>query len=320
MALPRTILLVELKEQEGAFEDLLALAQSLSAGPAGITVKSSKYKDVPYVSLNLPQGLAPMSGLGDIDPVLTVVDGYLFVTNGSLSLKKEIRRRQGDPKEALGPAAYPWTQAALPAGATAAVFIDWAAQVDGLFALARAFGPMMQSFMGEMPFDLANLPSPLVFTRYMPPTWHTVRPVEGGLLTRHEAGFAFETWVGLVGLGALVAESLESAQDAALMSGQIALEEHDPAAETRGTLLELRTALSVYKLDRGTFPDALARLVEPAPNYPAGYLDGRSDLPVDVWGHAFRYARAADGASCRVWSTGEDGVDQDGAGDDVGDL
>jgi hypothetical protein len=321
MAWPRTILLIELKEEQGALEDLLALAQSLAAGSGGIAVKSSKYKDVPYVSLDLPQDLVPVSGFGDLDPVLTVVDGYLFLTNGSLSLKKEIRRRQGDAKEAFGPAAYPWTggRAALPAGATAAVYVDWAAQVDGLFALARAFGPMAQSFLGDLPFELTSLPSPLLFTRHMPPTWHTVRPLEGGLATRHEAGFAFETWVGLGGLAALVIESLESAQGASPAPVQVTVA-RVPADDTRRTLLELRTALSVYKLDHGAFPDALARLVEPAPNYPAGYLDGRDVLPVDAWGRAFRYARAADGASGRVWSTGEDGVDQDGAGDDVREL
>jgi len=84
-------------------------------------------------------------------------------------------------------------------------------------------------------------------------------------------------------------------------------------------VLELRTAITVYKLDHGAFPNALARLLEPSPSYPSGYLDGRTALPLDAWGRDYRYAIAPDGASCRVWSIGPDGVDQDGAGDDVRD-
>jgi hypothetical protein len=294
------------------------LAQALAAGLPGTEVKRSIYKDVPFVTINLPPGALSLGDLGEVTPVVAVLDGKLIVTSGSLNLKKEIRRRQGDEKEALGPASYPWTggKAVFPKEATAVLYIDWAAQVEALFGLARAFGPMMESF--NFPFDLSQLPSPLVFTRHMPPTLHVVRQVQGGLAVRHEAGFAFETWLGLAGLGALVRDQLADAGPAVLAQASPA--GSDPAAETRRTVLELRTALSVYKLDRGAFPDALAGLLEPSPSYPSGYLDGRTALPLDAWGRAYRYLRAPDGASCRVWSVGPDGVDQDGAGDDVRDL
>jgi hypothetical protein len=312
---PRTFLLVELADPDEALQSLLDFAAECEASGSELA-KASKYKDVPYVAFSMPEEVASLGDLGKLRPVVAVLDGALVVTDGALSLKKEIRRRLGDPEEALPPAAYPWSgeRFALPEGTGLVVFVDWAAQVDGLFRLARAFAPMLEQFSAELPVDLANLPSPLVFTRHMPPTLHVARPVEGGYALRHEAGFSFETWLGAAGgvhelLGARAAAlSAEPAEEPAQKP-------RDPRQETLSTLRELRTALTVYKIDRGGFPESLAPLVEPAPNYPMGYLGGLTALPADGWGQPVRYQRRA--ADYRLWSAGADGVDQDGGGDDV---
>ena len=203
-------------------------------------------------------------------------------------------------------------------GASAAFYVDWAAQLDGLFSLARAFGGMLAN--SGLPFDLTALPPSTLFTQHMPPTMHVVRVRGGGVHHRHAAGFAFETWIGGVGLARVVMDAMSGDAEPRASAAPGEPEASSPEADTRARLRDLRTALTVYKIDQGAFPDELQRLVEPTTNYPSGYLDGRATLSTDGWGRPFRYARTADGASYRVWSVGPDGVDQDGAGDDVRDL
>jgi hypothetical protein len=57
-------------------------------------------------------------------------------------------------------------------------------------------------------------------------------------------------------------------------------------------------------------------LGKPTANYPDGFL-GKEGLPKDGWGRAFQYTVLENGARYRLWSTGPDGVDQQGAGDDL---
>ncbi|MEM7307124.1 MAG: type II secretion system protein GspG [Planctomycetota bacterium] len=329
LGLPKSFLMMELRSPDGVLEEITAMAEALAQGVEGFKVRASKYKGVPYVTMTLPDEVASLGDLGTLRPTMTVLDGLLIVTNGSLSLKKEIRRRQGVEKDQLPPASYPWTRStsSFPTDSTALMYVDWAAQVDGLFGMARAFGPMISQFAGDLPFDLNNLPAPTLFTRHMPATLHTKRPVEGGMYTRHSAGFAWETWVGLAGLTANVMAVF--AGEAPVASGTVVVEpERPPAPEPAGNagldtlmvLRDLRTSLTVYKLDAGAYPGSLDGLLKSTPNYPQGFLSGARALPMDAWGRPFRYALADGGGSYRLWSMGPDGVDQDGAGDDVQDL
>jgi hypothetical protein len=232
IGLPRAFVIAELSDGETVLDDLAALMEQAAADLEGFRVKATKYKDVPYLALTLPPEIASAGDLGTLRPTLTVMDGRLLVTNGSLSLKKEIRRRQGVEKDQLPPADYPWTrpEGLFPAGTTLAIYVDWAAQVDGLFSLARTFGPMLSDFGGEFPFDLTDLPASESFTKYMPPTIHLVAPGQaGGQVTHHEAGFAFETWGGLLGLGSIIMEALSMGPASSSEAGPEA--PPDPAPE-----------------------------------------------------------------------------------------
>jgi hypothetical protein len=319
LGLPKSFLVVELRRAEAVLDDVMALF------PAGGAVEAEqrKYKDVPYVTLTLPADIATLGDLGTVRPVIAVFDGRLFVTNGTLAMKAEIRRRLGDEREQLGPADYPWTRGASALGpdVTAFVYVDWAAQVDSLLSLARSFGGALSGMAPELPFDLTNLPDSQLFTRHMPTTMHTARAVAGGVLQRHEAGFAFETWSGLVSLVGIVMEAMGEPFGPQTASAPAVAEpaspDETPDGATRDGLRALRTALTVYEIDQGALPAELQRLVEPTANYPSGYLDGKTALEPDAWGRPFRYALADGGATYRLWSLGADGVDQDGAGDDV---
>jgi hypothetical protein len=324
LGLPKTYVVIDLAEgaePDAVLADLAALAASPAvAGGVGsaLEVQLRTYKDVPYATVTLPPELSSLGDLGTLRPVIAVFDGKLFVTNGTLTLKSEIRRRLGDADDQLGPADYPWTRGedVFGPGAAAALYVDWGAQVEGLFALGRTFGGML-SGMVDLPYDLTNLPDPRLFTRHMPPTIHTVRR-GNGVAHRHEAGFAFETWIGLAGGFAMVMDELDPATGAPPTT--VALAPRDPREATQDALSDLRTALTVYKIDQGAFPTTLDRLVEPTESFPRGYLDGKTTPEPDAWGHPFRYELTEGGAAYRLWSTGADGVDQDGAGDDVSAL
>lgn len=75
----------------------------------------------------------------------------------------------------------------------------------------------------------------------------------------------------------------------------------------RQTLLETDLALQIWHRGHGEFPESLEALV-------GSVLE---TLPIDPFGKGepIRYRREADAASAKIWSIGEDGIDNDGVAD-----
>jgi hypothetical protein len=189
----------------------------------------------------------------------------------------------------------------------------------------------------DLPFDTTLLPETELLTRYHRPSVYWTRVTDDAVVSRGESSFGPETLLGLgglVGLGAAGSALLQPGQPGQPgQTGYATEQEHEvhvvaegsaqvapsPAArkdETRKTLRFLATRLAVYKLESGGYPPSLAALVEPTTDYPRGFLDGR-ELPLDAWDNAFSYSVSDSGTGYRLWSSGPDGVDQDGQGDDL---
>lgn len=86
------------------------------------------------------------------------------------------------------------------------------------------------------------------------------------------------------------------------------------AKEARAQLKELRTALELYDLTKGRYPEALEDLTKPAV---AGEQAILVRIPDDPWGHAYVYL-VEDGEtapSFRIYSLGPDGAG--GTDDDI---
>ena len=73
-------------------------------------------------------------------------------------------------------------------------------------------------------------------------------------------------------------------------------------AATRASIDAICTAIDTYEVDTGRYPSSLQSLIssDGSPNWNGPYI--RGGLPVDPWGHAFRYERSGD--SFKVSSDG----------------
>lgn len=92
------------------------------------------------------------------------------------------------------------------------------------------------------------------------------------------------------------------------------VDDQDPAEASRAWLWSLQAAIENYRAAKGELPAKLDDLLATDPAHPEGWLR-TPRLPTDLWGHPFRYV--VEGGTYRVWSSGRDGVDEGGQGDDI---
>lgn len=75
----------------------------------------------------------------------------------------------------------------------------------------------------------------------------------------------------------------------------------------------LSSALDLYEIDHGSYPDNLDVLLEKK--------DGKGPYikkkPVDPWGHTYKYVYPGTHGDYDLYSFGKDGVDNNGEGDDI---
>ncbi|HKX46496.1 MAG TPA: type II secretion system protein GspG, partial [Planctomycetota bacterium] len=298
--------------------------------PGQLETSARPYRGSPYWTVDFRDEV-----LGFVQPSFGLVGDRLFVGLKGTHVKRELKRFAAGETEshALQSPDLPWGDAV-----TGVWYVDWGALFDGLYGTVKTFGGLAAS-MGdqEMPVDFASLPDAAIVTRHLQATLAITRRVEGGTLTRCESSFGPEIPVALVLAGASAALLAPASvapdpPEPLVWEGPVEFEPEGPTdgeippplpddadarAATRDALIRVRTGLQVFHYDQGgRYPDALERLLEPSADFPEGFLGGGA-LPVDAWGRALRYRPAADGSAYELWSTGANGVDEEGAGDDV---
>ncbi|MCP3917892.1 MAG: hypothetical protein GY711_20285 [bacterium] len=316
---------------EGLFALLAAEARD------EVAVRETTYRDMRMFTIeftgeaDLDIGL-PIDPMGFFKPTVVVMEDRVFLTTLPSHAKREIRRLiKGQPKR------HPLlAEGSFPTGASEVGFADWVSflgkMYDGLVPLAS----MAEDMVGELPIDLASLPKSKVFTPFFQPATRWERRVEGGVLHHAESSFGPETplaiVLGAVGGAAWVLPSMSGSESgpgdlspevrvvdrAEASDAPVAPDAPQPldsAQRTHGRLAEVRVAITVYQLDQGGLPSKFADLAQPTTNYPKGFLPSGSVPPKDGWGRDLRYAPAE--TTFKLWSIGPDGVDQDGAGDDI---
>ncbi len=322
IGLPQVGLIASLKDATAFESGLRGLLKALGAAQGKrLSVRESKYRDAPQWTVNFSaDGANPQLAAFMPAPTFSIVGDRLVVSLSSLRSKKEVKRLQGEPSSPH-PVASDATR--FPADAGFAGWMDWATTIDGVWSVARSalamFGGQL-SLPVDLPSVMTALPeSARTFTRFFEPTTLTCRARNGGFAWRWESSFGPETVLvelALIAGGVSVGDNSTEVIAPRSEPPESDRAEEEQRSKALTTLRSISARIVVFRLDQSRLPSSLAELSQPTTNYPRGFLDGL-EVERDPWGQPFRFELAADGGSYRLWSTGPDGVDAGGQGDDL---
>jgi hypothetical protein len=191
-------------------------------------------------------------------------------------------------------------------------FSDNAATFGAYYGQMAGFVPLLASGMGDaLPLDFALMPTATTITRHLGSSFSgSYADADGStMVSRSVSQFQAGDFLPLVlTAGAL---ALGASSGAAMAEAR----EVTPEEQVQEDLGQISAGMTVYKISEGKLPDSIDDLVKPLADYPEGCL-GRPDAPVDPWGNSYRF-RLNEKKKPVLWSTGPDGVDQQGEGDDI---
>lgn len=177
--------------------------------------------------------------------------------------------------------------------------------------------PMVGAMAGNLPLDFSKLPPEQAISQHLRESYSASYVDANGLIiNRSLAQFQVADFVPL----ALIAGLVAIGQAEGIDVSSAVVEEVDPMEVAQLDLRELKAACTVYKISTGGYPESLAALLEPLPDYEEGALP-RDALPVDPWGNGYHFAMEVPPGKSKprpkLWSSGPNGVDENGGGDDV---
>ncbi len=191
-------------------------------------------------------------------------------------------------------------------------YVDLSELFSSMYGQLAGTAQMMGQGMGDLPIDLSLLPTEGSIKKHLGDSF-------GGSVVSADGRTSISRSVSQFGMGdfmplAVVAAMYLTLGEADMLPTETIIVEVDPLDVALNDLRQLKAGMTVYKISMGGYPDNLAALVQPLPDYPNGCL-GTSDLPVDPWGN--NYLFRLNGKKVVLWSAGPDGVDQAGQGDDI---
>ncbi|MBL8863604.1 MAG: type II secretion system protein GspG [Planctomycetes bacterium] len=267
-------------------------------------------------------GASPLAGVS-VEPrnvsIAVLPDRVLFATTVTTA-RGEIKRVQELAESRTSSTHEALKRVVKPADAIEASTMDWGELLGKLYEGLRGLAPMLAQNRAE-PLDLAQLPTGAQLFAPFRGSASVARRVEGRILLRSESSFGPETPAALAGIAFLVqrpggpppAPPVEPAPPKPVEAAPV---EEDPRAVTLVALRELRTAIAVYRSQHGRAPSSPADLLVGNEAFPDGFVKG-GRIPLDAWGRSLVYASSPDGSSYSLHSTGADGIDQQGGGDDI---
>jgi len=328
--LPRAFLAVELKDKAKFEAALSAWAAKLTQLAPEAKVVDKPYRKLSCVSISFDkeseeQATPSASPLGALTPdmslsptIVVFEDRVLFGLKKSYA-QTETRRIADGKSTEVHPLANPET---FPKDVFEVSSMDWGGLFGKLLDIAKGLAPMAAGMMGENApqIDASALPGAATLARYFKPTtsW-SKRISDGRIYTCVESSFGPETplEIGLFASSAGSVMKLRPSTEPAKPPEAEPVAMDKAALETQATLLHVKTALAVYRIENAKLPAKLEDLLAPAERYPDGYLAPQKNLPKDGWGHALAFRPEADGKRFLLYSCGPDGKDDGGAGDDV---
>jgi len=182
----------------------------------------------------------------------------------------------------------------------------------------------MQMDASQMPVDLTKIPTAASINAHLRPSESYTWMQDGAMMSYSSGSFGFADALGLTGYAmpaaAMAAMYMPRSMDTTALEMQPAPAPHiaesdDPNLNTQIELARLQTGILVYEIIHDQSPASLVVLLEAGPEGEAYIDQPERGIKKDGWGNSFIYR--VDGESFILYSTGPDGVDQGGAGDDV---
>jgi len=330
---PRILLTLELSDAAKFQAGLDAWITRAKAAQPELAVDLKTYRKVKTITLGTDKGqdepdaasgmASPLGGMS-LEPknvTIAVLDDRVVFGSAPTVVRNEIKRLQEASETAPHAATH---EVQRPAEAFEVSTMDWGSFLSKVYDGLRGLAPMLGQNL-EKPIELEKLPTAAQLFAGFQPSTSWARRVDGRIRVHSESSFGPETPVALAAVGfmAMRASRLPAPEAAKPAGAAPAVEsrtaEPDGDAEQAATLAalrEVRTAIAVYRSQFNVVPDKAADLLRKTDAFPDGFLKS-GEVPNDGWGRALVYAARAGGASYTLHSSGLDGIDQQGAGDDV---
>ncbi|MDZ4774031.1 MAG: type II secretion system protein GspG [Planctomycetota bacterium] len=323
---PPAVLAVALKDAAAFKLALDAWIGRAKLAEPKLKVENKPYHKLPMYTFTL--GTEPdengENAEASMKPTITILADRVLVTPNRKTAQAEVRRSETPNSEVHALAA----ENAIPKGAFEASSMDWGATVGKLYDAGRGLLPMMSQGR-DTPIDVEALPTAATLFRFFKPSASYSKRVDGKTYTYSESSFGPEvplalamTMMGVSG-GARIGGEMSSAPTVESGAPRTPTPSADvqptPALERESTVKSLRavrTGIAIYKSQFQRVPNTLDELLKGTDTFPKGFLDG-SEVPKDGWGRALVYSVRENGAKYDLRSSGANGVDDQGAVDDV---
>ena len=312
---PKVMVHARVRDPERVSAALSAVVESVAAAmPDEFEAQTRPYRDMPLARLALKGLGLPIS----IEPSFGLHGDRLLVGLTGTHVKKELRRLS---KGELEPhPMFTGGRVELAEGTTSLTYFDWPTFLSKAYDMGLAVAGIGGGLPPEVPLSLDQLPDSDIFAEYFEPTVVTVEQTPQGLWRHTVASFGPE--LGLLLQSASFANNAFFAEESGFVVAvppdpPAPSTPADPAERTSAAISSVRVALQVYFYEHDSaYPDSLSALSDPTEAFPDGVLEG-SALPDDGWSRPLRYAVDPAKDGYRLWSVGPDGIDQEGAGDDI---
>ncbi len=334
---PRIVLTLELVDAAKFVAGLDAWILRAQAATPSLVVERKPYRKVATIVIGAGKdeseaasggGGSPFGGMS-IEPTrvaIAVLSDRVLFTSAPSVVRNEVKRIQDASVATVHDATQTVTR---PSDAVEVSTMDWAAFLSKVYDGARGVLPMLAQGRSE-PIDLGKLPSAEQLFAPFRPSSSWARRDGARWVVHSESSFGPETPIALAALGFLGMRASRLPPANATGSGAAPASDtvpanppsapaggaQDPRAVTLGALREVRTAVAIYRSQFGRVPPTTADLLLKTDAYPDGFLKS-GKVPKDGWDRDLVYVAVVDGSTYAMRSIGPDGVDQDGAGDDV---
>lgn len=316
--LPSYILMAQVRNGDRVTQALKAIAEYGAQFAGGqVAIKESEYKGSKFYELSFQETPIPVS------PCFSVQGDYLMFALSVGDLKRQIRRAEkaggGDITEN---ADFQRFFGSVPKDDSlrSISYTDVKYAVESTYGTVMTFLPMIVAGADqELPLDMALLPTQETISQHLFGAMSYSASIKEGAIIEGFSPVGGEA-LGVVGaaaggaalffLGARASHEVLPPDAIATSPSRAS----DPADQARHDLSTIQSGIVIYKLEYHSLPKSLDDLLIKNANYPDGCL-GMPELPMDPWGHGYRYKVQDDGYM--VWSFGPNGADDQGEGDDI---